>query len=358
MKLDSFLARRVALAVPALTLLLVAMFSGCSRTDAAGDVMATVNSRKITSSEVEKYYLNKTAGSPQQPSSEEARSLKLNILRDLIDNEILTQRAEKLGLLATNEEVESKLNEFKAPYTQEEWDKWLKERNITLDDFKRDLRRSITIDKVVNREITSKINISDGDISAYYNSHKPEFNLIEPQYHLAQIFVTPQPNPQVRNRKGSKAQNEPEARKKIQEILNRLDSGEDFETVAMNWSEDPDSSPNGGDMGFTPENSLKNTDPATRDAVMKLKPGQYTGIITISNPQTKQAFGFRIVKLLEKAPAGQRDLNDPRVQQAIRDQLRNSREQVLKAAYYDVLRNQSKVQNFYAEQILKGQGGK
>ncbi len=357
MKLDSLLARRFVPAVAASALLL-ALLSGCSRTDPAGDVMATVNGRKIMSSEVQKYYLNKTAGTPQQPSAEEARSLKLNILRDLIDNEILTQRAEKLGLLATNEEVESKLNEFKAPYTQEEFDKWLKDRSITLDDFRRDLRRSITIDKVVNREITSKINISDADITGYYNSHKPEFNLIEPQYHLAQIFVTPLPNPQVHNRKNSKAQNETEARKKIQEVMNRLDSGEDFETVAMNWSEDPDSQPNGGDMGFIPESSLKQTDPSLRDAVMKLKPGQYTGIITIVNPQTKQLFGFRIVKLLEKAPAGQRELNDPRVQQAIRDQLRNSREQVLKAAYYDVLRNQAKVENYFAEQILKGQSAK
>jgi len=59
------------------------------------------------------------------------------------------------------------------------------------------LRRSLTVEKVINKEVTSKINVSDQDITDYYNAHKAEFNLIEPQYHLAQIFVTPTPNPQA-----------------------------------------------------------------------------------------------------------------------------------------------------------------
>ena len=198
-----------------LAFLLLLTGSGCTPKQAGADVMATVNGRKITRTEVEKYYNNQTADAPQKPSQEQADSLRLSILRELIDNEILMQRAEKMGLLATDEEINSKLAEIKAPYTQEEFDKRLKERNLTLDDFKRDLRRSITIEKVLNKEITSKINISDDDITAYYNQHKAEFNLIEPQYHLAQILVTTQPNPQVRN---VKAQNEADARKKIQMI--------------------------------------------------------------------------------------------------------------------------------------------
>ncbi|MGZ4824689.1 MAG: SurA N-terminal domain-containing protein [Terriglobales bacterium] len=337
---------------------LVVGLAGCNRGQTAADVMAKVNGRKILRSEVDKYYAHQTANSPQQPSDEQSTSLKLGILKELIDNEILMQRAEKLGLLATNEEVDQKLNEIKAPYTQEEFDKRLNERKITLDDFKRDLRRSITIDKVLNREIASKISISDADITSYYNAHKAEFNLIEPQYHLAHIFVTTQPNSQVRNLKNDKAQNEGDARKKVQMIMNRLDSGEDFASVAMNYSEDPESAGNGGDLGFTPQSALAKTDPATRDAVSKLKPGQYSNVIVIANPETHQVFGFRIVKLITKEPAGQRELGDERVKQAIRDQLRDRREQLLKAAYYDVVRDQAKVENYYAEQILKSTGQK
>lgn len=339
-----------------LAFLLLLTGSGCTQKQAGADVMATVNGRKITRTEVEKYYNNQTADAPQKPSQEQADSLRLSILRELIDNEILMQRAEKMGLLATDEEINSKLAEIKAPYTQEEFDKRLKERNLTLDDFKRDLRRSLTVDKVLNKEVTSKINVSDQDITNYYNAHKAEFNLVEPQYHLAQIFVTTAPNPQVHNLKNDKAQNEADARKKIQMLVNRLDSGDDFGTLAMNYSEDPETSGNGGDLGFTPESSLKNTDPVTRDAVIKLKPGQYTTVITVMNPMTRQLVGFRVVKLITKESAGQRELSDPRVQEAIRSQLRDRREQLLKAAYYEVLRDQAKVENYYAQKVLDGNG--
>src|SRR2546426_4384025 len=298
---------------------------GCASKQGSEEVAATVGGRKIYRADIEKYYQNQTSGSDQQPVGEQATSLRLSILRELIDNEILMRRAEKLGLLATDEDVERKLNEIRSPYTKEEFDARLKEKKITLDDFKRDLRRSLTVDKVINKEVTSKINVSDQDISNYYNAHKSEFNLIEPQYHLAQIVVTTAPSPQVRNLKNDKAQNEAEARKKIQTLANRLDSGEDFGTLAMNYSEDSETSANAGDLGFTPESALRNTDPLTRELVTKLKPGQYSPIITIVNPITKQLAGFRIVKVLSKEPAGQRELGDPRVQQAVRTQLRDRR---------------------------------
>src|SRR5579862_6082483 len=329
---------------------------GCQSKQGGGDVMASVDGRKIYRTDVEKYYQNQTSGSDQQPVAEQAASLRLSILRELIDDEILMRRAEKLGLLATDDEVEKKLNEIKSPYTQDQFDQKMKEKKITLDDFKRDLRRSLTVEKVLNKEITSKINISDQDVSDYYNAHKGEFNLIEAQYHLAQVFVTPMPNPQVHNLKNDKAQNEVDARKKIQMLANRLDSGDDFATLAMNYSEDTETSGNGGDLGFTPESSLQRTDPATREIVMKLKPGQYSPIVTIQDPVSKKIMGFRIVKLLAKEPAGQREFNDPRVQQAIRPQLRDRREQLLKAAYYEVLRESAKVNNYYAEDILKNTG--
>jgi len=346
---------RIASAGLLLLALSLGLTVGCNRNKATADVMARVNGRKILRTEVEKYYRNQTEGATQPPSEEQAESLQLSILKELIDNEILMQRAEKLGLLATDEEVDSKLNEIRAPFTREEFDRRLTERKITLDDFKRDLRRSITVDKVLNKEITSKINISDADISNYYNQHKAEFNLIEPQYHLAQILVTTQPNPQVRNQKSDKAQNEADAKKKVQMLMNRLESGDDFATLAMNYSEQPETSATGGDLGFIPESSLK-PDKQAEDAISRLKPGQYTPPLMAMD--SGKVFGYRIIKLISREPAGQRELSDPRVQQAIREQLRERREQLLKSAYYETLRNNATVENFFAEQVMKNAGAK
>ena len=348
---NPILARLAAFIAAALVL---TTMLGC-KSQVSGDVMATVDGRKIFRSDVDKYYDNSVASAQQAPVGEQATILRLNILRQLIDDEMVMRRAEKLGLLATEEEVDRKLNEIKSPYTQEEFDKRLQEKKISLEDFKRDIRRSITVEKVMNKEVSSKINVTDQDINDYFTAHKSDFNLIETQYHLAQVVVTPTPNPQVHNQ-NNKAQNEADARKKIQMISNRLDSGDDFATLAMNYSEDPETSGNGGDLGTVPESSLRNTDPFTRDAVMKLKPGQYSPIVTVSNPATKQALGFRIIKLVSKEPAGQRDLSDPRVQQAIRSQLHDRREQLLKAAYYEVLRDSAKVDNYYAKKVLESNG--
>jgi len=328
----------------------------CTSKQVGSDLAASVDGHNIYFAELEKYYQNQTSGSEQQPTGEQATSLRLSILRELIDNQILMRRAEQLGLLATDDEVNRKLSDLKSPYSKEEFDARLKEKKINEDDFKRDLRRSLTVEKVLNKEISSKINVSDQDIANYYNAHKSEFNLIEPQYHLAQIFVTTAPSAQVRNLKNDKAQNEPEARKKIQTLANRLDSGEDFGTLAMNYSEDSETSANAGDLGFTPESALRNTDPLTRELVTKLKPGQYSPIITVVNPMTKQLAGFRIVKVLSKEPAGQRELADPRVKIAIRSQLQERREQLLKAAYYEVLRDQARVENYYAQKVMDGNG--
>jgi peptidyl-prolyl cis-trans isomerase SurA len=349
---NSYLARFAAAFSAAV---LLAALAACT-SQTSGDVMATVDGRKIFRSDVDKYYDNNVASAQQPPTGEQATALRLNILHTMIDDEILMRRAEKLGLLATDEEVDRKYNEIKSPFTQEEFDKRLKDKKITLADFKRDIRRSITVDKVMNKEVSSKINVTDQDITGYYNAHKGEFNLIEPQYHLALITVTAAPNQQVQNQ-NDKAQNEGDARKKIQMIANRLDSGDDFATLAMKYSENPETSGNGGDIGTFPESGLKGiNDLATREAVAKLKPGQYSPIISVVDPASKRAAEFRIVRLVSKEPAGQRELSDPRVQQAIRSQLHDRREQLLKAAYYEVLRDTAKVENYYAKKVLDSNG--
>jgi peptidyl-prolyl cis-trans isomerase SurA len=99
--------------------------------------------------------------------------------------------------------------------------------------------------------------------------------------------------------------------------------------------------------------SQMHADPAVYNAVTKLKPGQITDIIPIIDPQTKKPAGYAVYKLISRDPAGQRDLSDPRVQQAIRNQLRDGRSQLLKSAYLEMVHDQAKVENFLAEQIFK-----
>jgi len=331
---------------PALTglLLLIAVLSGCNRS-APANVAATVNGRAISYAELDKQFESQFGGPGERSSGDQAQIQKLEVLRTLVDNEIMLQRAEKLGLMATDADVEAKFNELKAPYTQEEFQKQLDARKMSVDELRAQLRRDLSVQKLFNKEITSQITIGDKDITDFYTTNKASFNLAEPQIHMAQILVTPAPDPNVRNLKNDKAQDEEQARKKIQSIGARIRQGEDFAMLAQNYSEDPNSSQNGGDLGFIPESALEKANTDLRKDLIALRPGETT--LPLHTPE-----GYRILKLISREPAGQRELADPKVQQTIRETLINRKDQLLKAAYYEMARDDAKVVNYFVNGIV------
>jgi peptidyl-prolyl cis-trans isomerase SurA len=311
------------------------------------NVAAEVNGHAITYGDLEKLYQTQYPQNVENSNQDQVTSNKLEVLNSMITSEILQQRAEKEGLTAVDADVDAEFNKMKAGFTKEEFDKQIAARHMSIDDLKAQIRRDLTVNKLINKEITSHITITDADVTSFYNSNKGSFNLAEPQVHMAQILVTPFPNPNVRNLKGSKAQNDNEAATKIREISDRLKRGEDFGMIAQNFSEDPDSAANGGDMGFIPQSNLEKASPDLRRLVDSLQPGQFSAPIHTQD-------GYRILKVITREPAGQRDLNDPRVQQNIRETLLNRKDQLLKSAYYEVARNGAKIQNYLAQAILQG----
>ncbi|MGH9774011.1 MAG: peptidylprolyl isomerase [Candidatus Acidiferrales bacterium] len=326
-----------------------ALAVSCQRQEAPGpDVWAVVNGKEIRRQEVEKYYRSRVNTEGQQPSQEEALTLELSILDELTTQEILYERATKLNLLATDGEVEDKFRESKSPYTDEEFQKKLNEGGLSVDDLKNDIRRQLSIQKLLNREVFSKISITDQDLSDFYNHNQAQFNLAETQYHLAEIVVTPRPDPQIVNRKNDDAKNETEARQKLQMLEARIGEGADFTQLAMDYSEDPTASI-GGDLGFVPESSLSVPDPQLKSVVLALQPG------ATSKPILSHG-SYYILKLLAKEPAGHKLLSDPQTQQIVRTTLRNRKEQLLRASYIAIARNESQVTNYLARFILESNG--
>ncbi len=162
-------------------------------------------------------------------------------------------------------------------------------------------------------------------------------------------MVTPRKEPQIRNRKNDDATNEAEAQRKVKMLVDRLNSGADFSQLAMDYSEDMNSSATGGDLGYVPESSLNQSDPTLKKIVMSLKPGQVSQPIVLKD-------SIRILKLVTRESPGLRGLSDPQVQQTIRDTLRNRKEQLLRAAYLAVARDDARVTNYLAQQVLEANG--
>jgi peptidyl-prolyl cis-trans isomerase SurA len=344
-----------SLSVGVLAVTLGASLSGC-KSGHNPELVATVNGKPVLRSDMEVRYQATLGNSHQHPSEEQADIVRLNIVHNLIDYEILMQRAAKLHLTASDEEVQSKLDEVKAPYTPAEFNKWLDQQHMTLDKLKEEIRGDKTEEKLFNKEINSRINVTDADISNYYSAHKVEFDVPQPQYHIAEIVVTSIPTPAQRagNLQNNKAMTDAEAKRKIEMLYSHIQSGADFGMLAANYSENPGNAQSGGDMGIVSESQLK-TEPEAYDAISKLNPGQVTGVLPVyeNTPTGKKQIGYAIYKLLDKESAGQHDLSDPRVQQAIRKQLHDARSQLLQNAYIEMLQDQAHVVNYYAEEIFK-----
>jgi peptidyl-prolyl cis-trans isomerase SurA len=320
------------------------LFSGCSKKPGP-DVAATVNNRPVTYSDLDKFYKRQFVVDPEGASEDLRQTRRLEVLRTLIDNEIMLQRAQKEGLMATDSEVDTKFTELRSPYTQEQFEKSLKDQGLGENDLRTQIRRELSLQKLINKDIISRITISDADLASFYNKNKASFNFPEPQIRIAQIVVTPEQDPNAHNLKNDKAQNDEQARKKITLIAERLKQGEDFASLAQNYSEDPSTAPNGGDMGPMGESALDHTSPELKKMIVAMIPGQISGVVPTPG-------GYRIFKMIAKEPAGQRELADPRVQQNIRNLLMNRKDTLLRSAYLEVAHSEAHVVNYYAQQIL------
>jgi peptidyl-prolyl cis-trans isomerase SurA len=339
--------RRARFALVALTCVLTAACADPAPAPPSPDVWAIVDGREIRKEDVERAY-RRAAAPASTPSDDEALTARLGILDDLIDQDVLLARALALKVEVTDADVEKAFTERRSTISDEAFQKELSQRALTAEDMKRDLRRQLTVDKLMDQEVGSKIAIDDETIRAFYEQNRARFNVAETRHRIAQIVVAPGRDPQLRNRTGDDAATPAEAQRKLQMLVERLKGGADFASLAMDYSEDPQSAPQGGDLGFIPASALNQVAPQLRETVLEATPGD---VATVSI-----GGAHAIVLLVDRETAGQRDLNTPGVRDGIRDMLRQRREQLLSAAYLAVAREEADVVNYLARRLVEARG--
>jgi peptidyl-prolyl cis-trans isomerase SurA len=324
-----------------------ALAAACSQTAVRDDeIWAEVNGQPLFRSEVEAEFARQAAALPEPLAPSEAAARRLRILDQLIQEEVLWQRAAQAGLLANDNEVETRFAELRASLSDEEFSRQLAAQRLTPESLKAQLRRDIAIRKLLDHALGRGDDVSDAEVADYFNQHKSQFRSVETQYRVAYILVTPFRDSEVRNLRNDDAASEAEAQRKLRTLQERLRAGDDFAELARNYSEDPLTALGGGDLGYFPESSLTATDPKLRAAVVVMEVGQIAGPIRAEK-------GYHLVKLLEREPAGQRELSDAHVQAAIRERLLRQKRQLLETAYTAMARNQARVVNYYARRILE-----
>lgn len=313
----------------------------------SADTWASVDGRTITRDMVEKAY-RRVADVDRPPSDEEALAAKLAVLNDLILQEILATKARELAIELPESEIDKALEQARQGMTDELFQKELSRRNLTTTDARDSVRRDLLAQKVIEREVTSKVGVADQEVTAFFNANREQFNLKEDAHRVAQIVVTAAREPQLTNRTGDDAATPEAATAKMEMLMGRLKAGAAFGDLAMDYSEDVESGPRGGDLGLVPASQLRQAPPALRDAVLKAEPGTVNVV--------SSSAGHIIVLVLSHERAGQRDLSMPEVKQTITDTLRARKEQLLRTAYLTTVRGDAQVDNHFARRLLENRG--
>ena len=334
--------------------LLAAGTAGCNRSGSgssagssggASGAAARVNGKDISRSMVEDYFKVRTQGAAQKPTGDAANILKLEILRQLIETEIMSQKAEELKLKPTESEIDAQIKSLKGDATDEQFKKTLADRGISELDLRREVSQNLMMEKVVANQVGSKVNVSDAEITKFYEENKEAFNIKEPMYRIGVIAVTSDPSAPINNLRNDKALNEEIALRKIQMLETRARAGDDFQQLASEYSEDPQTAQLGGDLGYQPAATLERFGASFRDQVMKMKPGDMTPVVRADN-------SYWIFKLLGRREPGQHDLSSPEVKQNIKAELESRKQQLLTAAFSEQLHNNVRVENLLAQEIL------
>ena len=316
-------------------------------TTISADTWAVVDGRAISRDDVDKAY-RRTEDTSRTLSEEEALTAKLTLLNDLIVQNILLAKARELKVEVTEGELDTAYGEARKNTPDQAFQQELTRRNLTAADMRENLRRDLLAQKVIERQVGSKIAVTDQEITDFFNANRARFNFAEEAYRIAQIVVTPVRDPQLANRTADDATTPQAAAAKAGTLMERLKAGASFSELAMDYSEDPDSAPRGGDLGLVPLSSLKQAPPSLRDAVLKTAPGM-ANLVSAGGAHT-------IVMVVAHELAGQRDLSMPAVRESITETLRTRREQLLRTAYLTAVRTDAQVVNYLARRLIESQG--
>lgn len=255
--------------------------------ESADDQVAVVNGTVITRQDLDREITRAknqmaTQGLPVDEGTAEKMGSK--ILDQMIDMEILVQEGQKQKIEVSDKSVDEHLAKFKAQFkTTEAYEKALKDLNITEADLKEKTKRGLIVQALMEKQVISKIKISDEDSRRFYDENPDYFKQPE-QVQASHILIKS-------NDDDDKAKKEA-ALKKIKEIQAKVKSGEDFATLAKEYSEGP-SGKNGGDLGyFGPGQMVK----PFEDAAFALEPGQVSDIVTTR-------FGHHLIMVTGKKEA-------------------------------------------------------
>jgi peptidyl-prolyl cis-trans isomerase SurA len=273
-------------------------------------IIARVNNQIITSSEYQRSKDELRQEAQQQDPADPGKiyaEREKDVLRDLIDQQLLLQEGKDLGITAETEVIK-KLDDMRKQMhldTMEDLEKAAEAQGVSFEDFKQNLKNQIITQQVIGKEVGSRMNITKEEEQKYYDEHKSELEHPE-RIRLSEILISTEKNgspdlaPDDATLQAAKA--------KADDLLAQIRKGTKFEDIAKKYSNGPGAA-QGGDLGYFKRGTLSKE---LENTTFAMKAGDVSNVI-----RTRQ--GFVILKVSEHEAAGVPSLQEiePRLQDAI-----------------------------------------
>ncbi len=306
----------------------VALPSAASEKQSPKAKVAAVNGSAITQRDFDRE-MNGTkrrlAGMGKPVNDEQLPILKIQVLENLINLELLYQQSQNNGIKIEEAAINEQLNTIKKRFPNEDdFKKALLKTNLSEADFRTQIRREMAVRQLIDKQFVEKTTVSDKEAKSFYDSHPDDFKKPE-MVKANHILIKTEP-------KADDSQ-KAEARKKIEDIQNRLKKGEDFASLAKEFSQCP-SSANGGDLGYFTQGQMVKP---FADAAFALAPGEVSSIV-----ETK--FGYHLIKSIDKKPATSIAYED--IKEKIQKYLKQQKVMKQVGEYTEDLKRKAKVERF------------
>jgi len=302
------------------------------RADILEQVLVKVNGEIITKTDLEQRQVAalRQKDPNLRPDNDAALQKALaevtpEVIVDAVDELLILQRGKELGYAMSTEQFNEIVANIKKENKLEDdaaFDAALKSEGLTMADLRRQLERTMIIQRVQQTEVMSKLEVTDSELKVYYDTHKEAFTTT-PQMTLRELLVAVPASD-----RGVNVGLEDEARAKAEDIRKRLLAGEPFARLASDLSDSP-SKANGGLVGPITADVLA---PELQEALKGLKSGDLTPVLRTSR-------GFQVIKVETMETATVKPFEESRGD--IADRLANDKRRVEFTKFLGGLRTQA-----------------
>lgn len=269
------------------------------------EIVARVNNQIITRSQYQREEKQlKDEAMQQDPThaDEIVAKQEKDVLRGLIDKQLLLEKGKELGISADTEVIK-RLDDLRKKMkmdSMEDLEKAAAEQGVSFEDYKQNMKTDIITQQVIQREVGPRINVSNEEVRKYYEQHKAEYTHPE-AIKLSEILIST-------DQAGDDEQKIAALKTKAEDLLKQLKAGANFEDLAKKESQDP-SGAQGGDLGYFERGKLAKQ---LEDVTFNMKKGDVSDVI-----RTRQ--GFVILKVTDHEQAGVPALSEaePHVQEEL-----------------------------------------